>query len=102
MKEEVMSIQEIIRTDNVRVRTMELDTGSSTEWHFHSDVRDFIVCLEGVVMVELEDPWKIFVLYPGQHVEVDPPKVHRVFNNPVFISRYLLIQGVGQYDFIKA
>ncbi len=92
---------QIIRTDNVLVRVMELKESSSTDWHYHSEVIDYFVCLNGVIRVETKSPDDLFILHPGQRAEIKPPQVHRVINSHNGESKYLLIQGVGLYDFIK-
>ena len=97
-----MSNQEMIRTENVLVRIMELAKDASTDWHYHTEVSDFFVCLTGVVMVEARNPDGAKVLHPGQRTEIKPSQVHRVTNMHDDISEYLLVQAVGPYDFIKA
>jgi quercetin dioxygenase-like cupin family protein len=99
--EKIMSNQQIIKTENVLVRVMVLAEGSSTDWHYHTEVNDFFVCLTGVVRVETKNPDKMVTLYPGQRTEIIPPQIHRVINNHTATSEYLLAQGVGTYDFIK-
>lgn len=94
-----MDDREIIITDNVRVRIMELEKDGSTEWHYHTEVADFFVCLKGTVQVETRDPEQKIVLLPGQHARVAPTQVHRVMNIGETRSDYLLVQGVGMYDF---
>ena len=93
--------REIVRTDNVLVREMVLEKDASTEWHHHSEVRDYFVCLTGRVRVETQSPDETFSLHPGETAEVKPPHVHRVINVHDDRSVYLLVQGVGKYDFIK-
>ena len=44
-----MSSHDVIRTDNVLVRVMELDHGASTKWHYHTEVTDYFVCLNGAI-----------------------------------------------------
>jgi quercetin dioxygenase-like cupin family protein len=96
-----MSNREIIKTENVLVRIMKLEKDASTDWHFHTQVLDFFVCLKGAIQVETKNPDKRTSLQPGQHAEVSPMKVHRVMNIYDDKSEYLLIQGVGSYDFCK-
>ena len=96
-----MSNQDIIRTENVLVREMELENGATTEWHYHTAVNDYFVCLTGVVRVESKSPDEVIVLYPGRHLEIKPPQVHRVINVHTDKSEYMLVQGVGAYDFKK-
>ena len=97
-----MSNHDIIRTENVLVRVMQLEKDAATEWHYHSMVSDYFVCLNGVVRVESKSPDEVIVLYPGRHLEIRPPQVHRVINAHTEKSEYLLIQGVGKYDLNKA
>jgi quercetin dioxygenase-like cupin family protein len=47
-----MSIQEIFKTDDVSVRIMELEKNTSTDWHYHTEIRDYCVCLNGVIRVD--------------------------------------------------
>ena len=96
-----MSNQEVVRTDDVLVRIMVLEEGAYTEWHYHTEVNDFFVCLTGKIWVEVKDPVEVNILHPGQRTEVKSPKVHRVINLNKAISEYLLVQGVGKYDFVK-
>ena len=97
-----MKNREIVRTAKVLVREMVLEKDASTEWHHHSEVSDYFVCLTGMVRVETQNPDEAFSLHPGQTAEVKPPQVHRVVNVYSDRSEYLLVQGVGKYDFIKA
>jgi quercetin dioxygenase-like cupin family protein len=96
-----MGNRKIINTDNALVRIMELEKGASTDWHHHSEVGDFFVCLTGSVQVETRNPVEKFTLHPGQTAEVKPLQAHRVVNLHCDKSEYLLVQGVGVYDFIK-
>jgi quercetin dioxygenase-like cupin family protein len=96
-----MSNLEIIRTENVLVRIMELAAGASTGWHHHTDVNDYFVCLTGVVKVEAKTLDEEVILLPGQRAEIKAPRIHRVVNVNSDTSEYLLVQGVGTYDFIK-
>lgn len=96
-----MRNREIIRTDNVLVRAMELEGGASTDWHYHNEVKDYFVCLSGSVRIESKGPEETFELSPGERAEIMPPQIHRVVNMHNDKSEYLLVQGVGRYDFIK-
>ena len=96
-----MSNSVIMKTDNVSVRIMELDHGTATDWHFHTQVVDFIVCLTGVLQVERRDPAEKTQLLPGQHLQLNSMLVHRVNNIGDGKAEYLLVQGVGIYDFCK-
>ena len=94
------SEESLIQTDNVRVRVMPLLPGKATPWHFHTEVTDIMVCLNGVILVQLKQPEVQHELQPGQRCTVEVNRPHRVANaNPNQPASYLLIQGVGRYDF---
>ena len=96
-----MSSREIIKTENVSVRVMELEKGAANEWHYHSQVTDYFVGMQGIIQVETGGPAATVRLLPGQLTEVGPGKVHRVKNVGDEKSEYLLVQGVGVYDFCR-
>jgi quercetin dioxygenase-like cupin family protein len=92
--------ESIIQTDTVRVRVMHLSPGEGTPWHFHNEVTDNMVCLTGALQVRLHQPGEAFELEPGGRCTVDVRRVHRVGNpSSTAPASYLLIQGVGRYDF---
>lgn len=91
----------VVRTADVRVVEYTLQPGDRHPWHYHSEVSDRIYCLEGLVSVTLRTPFNETVLRPGESHEVPPNTVHRVGNGGDGISRYLLLQALGKYDFIK-
>ncbi len=92
--------QVIINTSDVRVRKIELGPTEQGQWHYHSKVTDNFFCLTGSVVVCMKGQDEEILLSPGQGFEVAPGRVHRVANREAESSTYLLIQGVGTYDFI--
>ncbi len=90
----------ILKTSDVLIRVLKLEQGSSTGWHHHSIVSDFVVCLSGEVAVETKNPEQSKVLLPGQRYRIEPMQVHCVKNTSAQASEYLLVQGTGSYDFI--
>jgi len=91
----------ILQTESVQVRIMPLAPGAATAWHHHSEVTDTMVAMQGEIRVELKQPEEVIDLSPGQHCTVAVGRVHRVVNPLGEESRYLLVQGVGRYDFIE-
>lgn len=89
----------IISTDDVSVRILAIAPGTLAPWHFHTEVADNMFCLTGTITVYLRDPQEVIDLAPGERVEVRPGRVHRVGNTGGEWGTYLLIQGVGRYDF---
>jgi len=94
-----MTTLELIKTKNVLVRTIELEKDTSTEWHYHTETTDYFVCLRGAIQVEAKYPDEKVSLLAGERAEIKPMRIHRVVNLLDDVSEYLLIQGVGVYDF---
>lgn len=92
--------QTLLQTDEVRVRVMHLQPGEATHWHFHKEITDHLVSLSGVILVRLRQPESTSELQPGGRLEVEAGRVHQVANgSPSQPASYLLVQGVGRYDF---
>lgn len=89
----------ILETENVRVRILVLESGQATAWHFHTEVTDRMLCLEGSVAVEFIGPQERVDLKHGDRCDVTVKRVHRVVNLASETAKYLLVQGVGRYDF---
>jgi len=99
--------QSIVETPEVRVTLMTLAPGEATPWHRHSVVVDTAFRLDGEVAVEVRGPdvdsqTERVALQPGAPCRVEPGRAHRVVNAGSGPCRFLLVQGVGVYDFVKA
>ncbi len=91
----------VVQTPDVRVVEYTLKPGDSHPWHYHSEVSDRVYCLEGLVAMDTKEPPKTLVLRPGESCETPPRTVHHVSNAGDGRSRYLLVQALGKYDYIK-
>jgi len=90
----------IIATDQVRVRIMELAAGEEVACHYHSEVTDSFFGLTGAILITAREPAESWQLAPGGHCEVAALRPHSVRNlSPELPASYLLVQGVGRYDF---
>ena len=84
---------------DVMVREYVLDPGEFIPWHHHSQVSDRFYGLEGTTVVQTQEPPVRHELKPGDTTLVSPGTVHHVSNGSSETCRFLLVQGVGQYDF---
>jgi quercetin dioxygenase-like cupin family protein len=89
----------ILQTENVRVRIVELGENETASWHSHAEVTDNMFCLSGSMFVRMKDPDEEKLLAPGERCTVPRARVHQVGNALATRSTYLLVQGVGRYDF---
>src|SRR5574341_1316266 len=92
----------LVKTDNVSVRILELEGEEALPWHHHTEVTDYVFALDGEIEVQLRSPDAKVALAPGQRCEVPTGRVHRVVNMCRSKTKYLLIQGIGKYDFNRA
>ena len=89
----------IAKTDDLRVRIMALSSHEVARWHYHTQVSDDIFCLTGAFLVRLRNPDEEVRLTPGQRCKIETGRVHQLENLEDAESTYLLVQGIGQYDF---
>jgi quercetin dioxygenase-like cupin family protein len=83
---------------DMRALILTLASGKSVRWHYHSTITDVMFCLEGPMVVETRAPETTHLLHPGEHCVVPPNTAHRVHGLDDGPCRYLILQGVGQYD----
>ena len=94
--------QSIAQTPDLRVTLMTLDPGQEIPWHTHSLVTDTSFCLKGSVEISLRGPGETVALSGGDFLEVPVGRPHRVACAGGGQCRILLVQGVGEYDFLPA
>lgn len=89
----------LIKTDTVRVRIMSLAPREIADWHYHTEVTDEIFCLTGQIIIRLKEPDEENELHPGERCQIKTGRIHQLENRGNEEATYLLIQGVGKYDF---
>jgi mannose-6-phosphate isomerase-like protein (cupin superfamily) len=92
-------IEIIAKTDFLRVRIMLLAPREVAEWHYHTEVTDDIFCLTGTIMVRMKEPDEEYPLIPGQRCRIGIRRIHQLENLEDKEATYLLVQGIGRYDF---
>jgi quercetin dioxygenase-like cupin family protein len=81
----------------------ELQIGPDQEvpWHRHTNVGDTFYALEGRIRLALRDPVEEVELGPGEPWGPVPPgRAHRVTNAGKTSATFLVLHGIGEYDFI--
>lgn len=85
---------------DLRVQVLTLAAGQSVPWHYHSEITDSFVCLEGCTVVETRAPRNLYRLEPGQRCTVGPKTAHIVHGYDDGSCKFMVIQGVGTYDYM--
>jgi quercetin dioxygenase-like cupin family protein len=90
----------VAETPDLRVVEFALAAGEEFPWHFHRHVDDVFYCLSGGIKVAMRAPEEEISLGPGQSCSVPSGRVHKAINSKRHLSRFLLVQGPGTYDFV--
>lgn len=85
---------------DLRVQVLTLAPGQCVPWHYHSEVTDSFVCLEGRTTIDAGEPAQTRVLQPGERFAVGPGTPHTVYGSDHSRCKFMVIQGVGIYDFM--
>ena len=88
----------IAKGSDVGVQERTLAPGQEIPWHYHTVITDTTYCLEGTVRVELLGPPEQILLTPGESHAVPTNRPHRITPDGERPCRFILVQGVGQYD----
>ena len=83
---------------DMRVNILTLGLGHFIPWHYHNEITDYFVCLEGPLVVETRAPRHEYVLMPGERCSVPPKTAHYVHGKDDGPAKFLICQGVGVYD----
>jgi quercetin dioxygenase-like cupin family protein len=88
----------IAKGSDVGVQERTLGPGQQIPWHYHTIITDTTYCLEGSVQIEMLDPPQRVVLAVGESFAVPAHRPHKITPHEDRACRFLLVQGVGQYD----
>ncbi len=57
--------KDFIRTAEARVASIELGKNEASQWHYHNQVRERVVCLNGSIEIQWKDTTYSMILKPG-------------------------------------
>ena len=92
----------VAEAPGLRVRELVLSRGQCVPWHYHTRITDTFFCMEGPMLVHTRDPHARHVLHPGGTLAVGPGTPHRVTGLDDGPCRFMIVQGVGTYDYVPA
>jgi quercetin dioxygenase-like cupin family protein len=96
----VKNIETVANGSDLRARLYTLAPGDMIPWHFHSQITDWYFCLGGCLRIEMRASPAEELLAAGETYSIPPGIAHRISNGgAVDDCRFLLLQGVGIYDF---
>jgi mannose-6-phosphate isomerase-like protein (cupin superfamily) len=99
----VKSVETVVAGADVQARIFTLAPGEVIPWHYHGKSTDHYFVLEGVLSISTREPDIRQRTFPvGSSHMIIPGMPHLVANGGNGDCRFLLLQGVGPYDWIAA
>jgi mannose-6-phosphate isomerase-like protein (cupin superfamily) len=83
-----------------RITELQISPTQQVPWHCHSSVQDTFYVIEGHVSIFLREPKEEVRLGPGDTYSVRPRRPHLVTNGGDCSTTFLVLQGMGEYDFV--
>lgn len=83
-----------------RIGELKLSSTQTVPWHSHSNISDTFYVLEGTMRLFVRDPKEEIRLSQGESYCVAARRPHLVTNAGEGSLLFLILQGVGEYDYV--
>ena len=83
-----------------RISELQISPAQRVPWHYHNHIQDTFYVIEGQVRLFMRDPAEEVQLGPGDTYSVRPRRPHMVANGGDGSATFLVLQGVGEYDYV--
>ena len=83
-----------------RISELQISPTQKVPWHFHTNVHDTFYVIEGRIRIFLREPSEEVRLGPCETYTVRPRRPHLVANGGDSSATFLILQGVGEYDYV--
>jgi quercetin dioxygenase-like cupin family protein len=99
----VKSVATVVAGTDVKVRPFTLAPGEVIPWHDHGQSTDHYLVLAGALSIATREPTVAErSLTVGKSYKILPETPHLIANRGATDCRFLLVQGVGKYDWVAA
>jgi quercetin dioxygenase-like cupin family protein len=83
-----------------RVAELRLSPTQTVPWHYHTHISDTFYVLEGEMRLFLQNPKQEVRLKPGESFVAVAGRPHLVTNAGQTALTFLIMQGIGEYDYV--
>lgn len=83
-----------------RITELRLSPTQKVPWHLHNHVQDTFYVIEGRLRIFLREPKADVHVGPGETFAVPAGRPHLVTNAADTSTTFLVLQGIGEYDFV--
>lgn len=90
----------VAEAPGLRVQVLTVGPEQCVPWHHHTQISDSFFCIEGQMVLETREPSSVLHLRVGQRAIVPPLQPHRVTAAGGVRCRFVIVQGVGTYDYL--
>jgi len=96
----IKKYERVAEVEGLRVSILTLAAGNKVPWHRHTYIEDQFVCMEGPMQVDARQPDEAIILKNGDTLKIAAGRPHSVMGFNGGPCRFMIIQGVGKYDFV--
>ncbi len=82
------------------ISELQLSPTQKVPWHYHTNISDTFYVLEGEMRLFLQNPKEEVRLKPGETYVAAPKRPHLVTNAGTTSLTFLVLQGMGEYDYV--
>ena len=82
------------------ISELQLSPTQKVPWHYHNNISDTFYVLDGEMRLFLQNPKEEVRLKPGETYTAAPKRPHLVTNAGKGSLTFLILQGVGEYDYV--
>jgi quercetin dioxygenase-like cupin family protein len=83
-----------------RISELQIGPKQKVPWHYHNNVQDTFYVVEGTIRIFMQQPKEEVRLARGETFSVPPKRPHLVINGGDTSATFLVLQGIGEYDFV--
>lgn len=83
-----------------RIAEMQIGPTQTIPWHYHTKAQDTFYVIEGTIRVSAREPDEDVWLTVGMTYSVRPGRPHLVANAGDISAVFLVLQGMGERDFV--
>lgn len=84
-----------------RISELQISPTQRVPWHYHNNIHDTFYVIEGHLRLFLREPSEEVRLGPGETYSVKPCRPHMVINGGERSATFLVLQGIGEYDYVS-
>ena len=83
-----------------RIAEIEISPAQGVPWHCHTSTQDTFYVISGTIRIFTREPEAEVCLTVGESYSVCPGRPHRVANAADTSAVFLILQGMGEHDFV--